>query len=593
MTKRILLPPLFLCLLCLPAGPLPPAASPAELGERLGEHSLYDTKRRLHALGSGPAGAATVLVFASTECPLANLYLPALGSLEEEYRPKGVRFLLVNADPGDSFLRVAGHAWDREIGFPVLKDFEQELARALGAERTPEAFVLDRDWRLRYRGRIDDRYTVTHRRAAPSSEELRAALEALLSDSPVPVPRTAATGCLIDYSGNPYAEEPLTWGGEIASIVESRCLECHRKGGIGQIALDSYARFKRFSGTIREVVSEERMPPWHADPHYGSFSNDRSLGEGEKERLLAWIDQGCPEGRPRDFEPEPEEGWTIGAPDRIFSLPEEQAVPADGVVDYRYFRVDPGFEEDVWVQAAEARPGNREVVHHILVYVVGRGEDAYAEDGDTRALVGWAPGDMPKIFPPGVASRIPAGKDLVFEMHYTPNGAAATDRSSVGLRFAPAPPEREVRTNIMWQRGLKVPPGEPWHTEQSTMVFERDSRILFLMPHMHLRGIAARYRLDLPDGTSRRVLSVPYYDFNWQSVYRFEEPLRVPAGATLTITGAWDNSPGNPSNPDPSQEVLWGNQTWDEMLNGWINYVHEEPVGARSLTGLEPPAGQE
>ena len=557
------------------------------MGEIMPDISLYDTKRRLCTVAPEQGGRAAVLIFASTECPLVDLYLPTLDSLHREYEERGVRFLLINADPGDSFTRVAGHAWEKGIPFPVLKDFEQKVATLLGASRTPEVFVLDAGRRLRYRGRIDDQYTVTHRRVAPAGRELKDSLEALIAGRPVAVSRTIATGCVIDYSGNPVAEEPLTWGGDIASIVETGCLECHRKGGIGQIALDSYRKVRRFSRTIREVVTEERMPPWHADPHYGSFANNRSLRDGERQKLIAWIDQGCPEGEPVALDNAEVGEWAIGTPDRIISIPEEQVVPATGVVDYRYFRVDPGFTEDVWVQAAEARPGNLEVVHHILVYIVGPEEHPFDENGNTSVLVGWAPGDMPSILPPGVACRIPAGKSLVFEMHYTPNGTETTDRSSIALRFAGNPPERELRTNIMWQRDLRIPAGKDWHEDSSTLVFEQDSRILYLMPHMHLRGIAARYTLTLPDGTSSTLLSTPYYDFNWQSVYRFEEPLKVPAGASLTITGAWDNSADNPGNPDPSREVLWGEQTWDEMLNGWVHYIHERTIEESSqLAGL-------
>ncbi len=559
------------------------------LGEALADFSLYDTKRRLRSLRDDNGAQAFVLVFASTECPLANLYLPTLKTLHDAYAGRGVQFFLINSDAGDSFNRIAGHAWENAIPFPVLKDFDQSVAAALGAKRTPEVFVLDTGRTLRYRGRINDQYTVTHRRLAPGRADLKNALDDLLAGEPVRKPETTATGCLIDYSGNPYTDVSLSYAEDIAPIVASRCLECHRKGRVGQISFASYRQLKRFSETIREVVLEQRMPPWHADPHYGEFANDRSLSAEERLQLLAWIDQGCREGEARTAPAVASADaaqWVIGEPDLVFSMPVEQEVPATGVVPYQYYTVDPGFAEDVWVQAAEARPGNAEVVHHIIAYITEPGKEVFDPDGETAILVGWAPGDMPSIHPPGIARRIPAGSKLRFELHYTPNGRAVTDRSCIGIRFAKAPPEREVRTNIMWQRELHVPRGASWHLETASYPFRDDAWILALMPHMHLRGAAAKYVLTHPDGREETLLTVPYYDFNWQSVYRFQEPIRAAKGAKLTVTGVWDNSADNPSNPDPGRDVPWGQQTWDEMLAGWMNFVYEKPDRPRGVTAV-------
>lgn len=558
------------------------------LGDAMADFSLYDTKRRLRSCRDYEDAKALVLIFVSTECPLANLYLPTLKALHQSYEGRGVQFLLINSDAGDSFNRVAGHAWENEIPFPVLKDFDQSVGAALGAKRTPQAFVLDSGRALRYRGRIDDQYTVTHRRLAPASEELKNALDNLLAGEPIEEPETTPSGCLIDYSGNPYANAALNYAEHIAPIVDSRCLECHQRGRVGQISFSNYRQLKRFSKTIREVVLEERMPPWHADPRYGRFANNRSLSGKERLQLLAWIDQGCREGEPQSATAEKKivdsTQWVIGEPDLVLSMPMEQKVPASGVVDYQYFTVDPGFAEEVWVQAAEAQPGNPEVVHHIIAYILSPGKEIFARDGETAILVGWAPGDMPSVHPPGTARRIPAGAKLRMELHYTPNGREAVDRSRIGIRFAKSPPKREVRTNIMWQRQLLVPSESSWHAETATYQFQNDARILSLMPHMHLRGVAAKYLLVQPDGSEEILLSVPYYDFNWQSIYRFQEPIVAAKGAKLTMTGVWDNSADNPNNPDPRREVPWGQQTWDEMLNGWMNFVYEKPNPPRELT---------
>jgi hypothetical protein len=255
-------------------------------------------------------------------------------------------------------------------------------------------------------------------------------------------------------------------------------------------------------------------------------------------------------------------------------MAEEFKVPANGVLEYQRFVVDPGFKEDVWVQSAECRPGNRAVVHHILVYTLAPGRaQPYDKDGTAHTLAGWAPGDMPVLYPPGTAKRVAAGSKLLFEVHYTPNGTEQTDRSSVGVVFAKKPPEHAAETNILANMLLRIPAGAADHKGEITFVFTHDALVLAFMPHMHLRGVSAKYVANYPDGKTETLLSVPNYDFNWQSTYRFAEPLKIPKGTKLTWTGHWDNSADNPRNPDPNKTVFWGLQTWDEMQNGWMEVV--------------------
>jgi hypothetical protein len=341
------------------------------------------------------------------------------------------------------------------------------------------------------------------------------------------------------------------------------------------MALASYDDAKAWAKTIHEVVIQQRMPPWHADPRFGAFSNNRHLSAAERDTLLAWVEQGCPKGDDKDLPPAREfpEEWTIGKPDAVYTMAEEFKVPATGVISYKRFVVDPGYKEDKWIQAAECRPGNRAVVHHILVYIQQPLRPIYSPDGTAMTLSGWAPGDMPAIYPAGTARKVPAGAKLVFEVHYTPNGTEQTDRSSVGVIFAKQPPEREVDVNILANVRLRVPPKAANHKGELTYTFAKDATVLSFMPHMHLRGTSARYDVTYPDGRKETLLYVPDFDFNWQSIYRFKEPLAIPKGSKLTWTGWWDNSADNPRNPDPSKEVRWGEQTWDEMQNGWMDVV--------------------
>jgi hypothetical protein len=510
-----------------------------------------------------------------TECPLANLYVPTLVELHKEYAGKGVRFYGVNANPQDSFVAVAAHARERDIPFPVLKDFDQTAAAALGAKRTPEAFVLDANRVIRYHGRIDDRYGLTYRREEARRKDLKVALDEVLAGKPVTVPETDVEGCVIGKPRESSVKGAVTYAKHVAPILQKRCQECHRPGQAAPFALLTYDDAAHWAETIREVIREERMPPWYADPRHGKFTNDRRLPREEVDTLLAWVKQGRPKGDDKDLPPPATfpEGWAIGKPDAVFSMKDEFKVPATGVLAYKRFVVDPGFKEDKWIKASEARPGNKAVVHHILVYAVAPGQEPYDVDGTAHTIAGWAPGEMAGAYPDGVAKRIPAGSRFVFEVHYTPNGTAQADRSSVGITFAKGPPEYEVRTNILANMRLRIPAKKSLHREEFVYTFPEDVRILSFMPHMHLRGTSARYTATFPDGRKEVLLSVPDYDFNWQSIYRFAEPVQVPKGTKLSWVGTWDNSADNPRNPDPAQAVKWGLQTWDEMHNGWMEVM--------------------
>ncbi len=554
-------------------------AAPPAVGSTVRDISLKDIHRRSRSLGSFRDKKAIVVVFVGVECPLANLYLPALAALHHEFAGQGVQFIAINSNDQDTFVQVSAHAQERELPFPVLKDFDHAAADAFGARRTPEAFLLDAGRTIRYRGRIDDQYGVTHRRDAPTRSDLKQAIADLLAGRPIATPETDVEGCIISRVRGPRVAGQVTYGNDVAPIIQKRCQECHRPGQIGPFSLLSYEDARDWADTIGEVVLERRMPPWHADPRFGKFANDRRLTQREIDTLLAWVQQGSPRGR--DPEPPPvafTEGWTIGQPDAVFEMPTEFTAPATGTVPYKRFVVDPGFTEDRWVQAAEARPGNRAVVHHIIVYIKEAGKPLYALDGTASTLVGWAPGDMPAIYTPGTAKRIPAGSKFVFEMHYTPNGTEQTDRSRVGIIFAKEPPPHPVETNILANMLFRIPPGAAEHRGQHVYTFREDSRLLSFMPHMHLRGLNARYTATYPDGRNETLLAVPDYDFNWQSVYRFADPPLMPKGTQLTWSAAWDNSADNPRNPDPTREVRWGEQTWDEMMNGWMESV---PTSAR------------
>jgi hypothetical protein len=387
-----------------------------------------------------------------------------------------------------------------------------------------------------------------------------------------------------------------TFSREVAPIFQRRCQTCHRPGEVAPMSLLSYQDARPWAESIREEVSAKRMPPWHADPAHGRYSNDPTLTADELSTLLGWVDGGAPEGNPADLPPPKhwEAGWNISRPDVVITMPREYEVPATGTVKYQYFEVPTGFTEDRWVQAAEVRPGNRAVVHHVLVFCLPpKGKAEEFRRGNVRwdtFLVGVAPGEEPAEFRPGSAKKVPAGSTLLFQVHYTTNGKAAKDRSSVGLVFAREPVKTEVRTRAVANPAFLIPPGAPDHQVTSSYTFSRDGVLVSLMPHMHLRGKSFEYRATFPDGSEKVLLSVPRYDFNWQHSYRLAEPLPMPKGTRIHCTATYDNSAANKANPDPTKAVHWGDQTWEEMMIGFIDFSREIASAPAKDAGEPKPA---
>jgi mono/diheme cytochrome c family protein len=381
-------------------------------------------------------------------------------------------------------------------------------------------------------------------------------------------------------AGRPAA--PLTFTKDVASIVFSNCAACHRPGEVAPMSLLSYKEVRPWARSIKEKVLSREMPPWGADPHYGEFSNDRRLSQKDIDTIAAWVDAGAPEGDPKDLPPLPGfvEGWNIGKPDVIFSMPEEVSVPADGVMPYKDFEVPTNFTEDKYIQAAEIRVGNRSVVHHAVVNVKEPGGHSLTADEDLfrwqeNRLAGYAPGGGPLVLKPGEAKLVKKGSVLIFDMHYTPNGTPARDRTSLGLVFANGPVQKRVITAIVGTHHFEIPPGDPGFEIDASYVFKEDVHIYSVHPHMHARGKDFRYTLVYPDGKSKVLAFVPRYNFNWQLSYVFKEPISAPRGSRLECVAHYDNSLQNKYNPDPAKSVRYGPQTWDEMMAGYIEYTRD------------------
>lgn len=573
----------------LMAAPATAVEAAQRVGQRIENFSLADAGGVNHSLDSFSDKKLIVVAFLGAECPLAKLYGPRLADLSAEYEPRGVAFIGINSNRQDTPLEMAGYARLHGIKFPMLKDLGNHVADQFNAQRTPEVFVVDAERIVRYCGRIDDQYGLSDgtafQRKQPTNRDLAVAIDQLLGGQPVAVPETAVSGCLIGRLREPRPDSPVTYSNQIARIFQNRCVECHRPGEIGPFALRTYEETQGWGDMIREVVSEGRMPPWGADPKHGKFKNDARLSDEEKKQILAWVDNGCPEGDPREL-PEPRtfvDGWGIPNPEIVLYMAEKPfVVPAEGVVEYKYFEADPGFKEDVWVKNIEARPGNRSVVHHIIVFIKEPGTQSMMGPGGfgpTDLLAGYAPGTPPQVGKRGMARKVKAGSKLVFQMHYTPNGTEQEDRSYLGLSLAtPDEVKYQAISGFAANMQLDIPPNDPDYVATSRKKFRKDTLLLSFMPHMHWRGSAFRYELEGPDGTREILLDVPRYDFNWQLVYELAEPRLVKGGSTLHCTAHYDNSDNNFANPDPSRRVKWGDQTWEEMMIGWFVSADAEPV---------------
>lgn len=550
------------------------ATSP--LGRQVAEFVLPDHRGRQHALSDHAEARVVVMAFLGTECPLAKLYAVRLGELSREFAGRGVAILGINSNSQDSLADLAAFVHAHKLPFPLLKDAANRLADAIGAQRTPEVFVLDQQRVVRYWGRIDDQYGVGYARPKPQREDLRLAINELLEGRAVSQPHQPSVGCRIGRVHAPRPDAEVTYSNQIARIFQRRCIECHRAGDIAPFALTDYSEVAGWAETIAEVVREGRMPPWHANPAYGAFANERALSQEEREAIENWVAAGAPEGDPAELPPPLEfvDGWQLDRlPDLVFEMPREFKVPATGAVEYQYFRVPSGLKADVWVQAAEVRPGNRAVVHHVLVFAIppGAGRRGLRE-GIEGFLAAYVPGRRPRPYPPGMAKRLPAGSELVFQVHYTPNGTPQRDRCQLGLLLAEEPSiTHEVRTTSVVQRFFQIPPGAANHEIRATRWRPLpESLLLSFMPHMHLRGKSFRYVARWPDGTREILLDVPRYDFNWQTTYYLAEPRPIPAGTLMHAVAHYDNSPGNLNNPDPRAAVRWGDQTWEEMMLGYF-----------------------
>ncbi len=498
---------------------------------------------------------AVVLLAQGNGCDASRQAASAVQALQGKYEPQAVTFLAINSNLSDSLTAVGKEATQAGIKLPIMLDGAQLVGEALNMSRNGEVLVLNtKGWKIAYRG---------------DAGGVAAALDAVIAGQPAPAAAAAAKGCAIKMPERDKrtAHAKISYEKEIAPMLLDKCVVCHREGGIGPWQMTNYDMIRGFSPMIREVVRTQRMPPWHADPHFGVFSNNRGLTPLQAKTLVHWIEAGSPRGNGTDpllGQKKDWPKWTLGEPDLVVELP-PFTTPATGTIPYQNIKIDNPLDHDVWVRAVDFLPGQRAVLHHIIASAGG-------EVRGNISLNNYVPGAEPLQVPKDNGILLPAKSKLHFQVHYTPNGQELTDVTRMGLYFMKDAPKFNFRSLVFFNVKLKIPPNTKLHTEVAERKFDQDAVIYSLHPHAHFRGKSSSFVAHYPDGREETLINIPVYDFNWQSTYDLAKPLTVPAGTRIVYTQVFDNSVQNKANPDPNKEVTWGEQTWEEMVFGVIRY---------------------
>lgn len=559
------------------AGPMTPVSIP----EYADNFRLTDHTGLAHELYYDQDAAAVVIMTHGNGCPIVRNASEDLSALQAQFADKGVRFLMLNSNLQDDRAEVAAEAAEYGFDVPILMDEQQLIGESLGVTRTAEVFILDpkQGYKVVYHGPLNDRQTFERQRSEAANNYVADALTAMIAgEEPASREGGRISGCIINFPERTRREEhaSISYTHDVAPILMEKCADCHVEGGIGPWAMSDYQTVAGWAPMMREVIRTGRMPPWHADPHFGEFEGDRSLSPEQKRTLVHWIEAGAPRGDGPDPLAErdivaPE--WPLGEPDLVLTIPAYE-VPASGVVDYQYPYVANPLTEDRWLKASTYKVGSRETVHHVLSgYISDIGEDNAQTAGDWEfSTGGYAVGAESQTRGERAGVPFPAGGYVGFQMHYTPVGKEVTDETKVGLYFHDETPELIDRTVVILDASIEIPPNEGRHVERAYMPVPHDIILLSAFPHAHYRGYSSDLVLERPDGTQETLLSLPRYDFNWQREYKFTEPVEIPAGSKLIANYIYDNSSNNFANPDPERTITWGDQSFEEMLYTSLSY---------------------
>ena len=556
------------------------SAQRIDIGATVKEISFTDIRYLPRSLSEFGERKAFVLVFTTLDCPIVRRSLPTLRRLDEEFRIQGVQFVGINVGPLDSLVDVAGQAVKADLGFPVGKDFTGGVVRALGIRRTPECVVLDAAMQLRYRGRIDSAFRLTGVQSNPGREDLREAIEDVVAGRDVRVAATPVDGCLITEVRKPQSRN-LNYYEHVAPLMTRHCQSCHQPDSAGPFSLLTLDDVNSHAAMIAEVVTQRRMPPWHAASEYGHFVNDPGLSTEEINTIVDWASGDRIAGDSSLAPPllkARESDWLIGEPDLVVQIPVAIEVPAEGVVPYQYALLPYVFLKDTWVQKIEINPGNDAVVHHCNMGFAKltdlRREEFHPE---RNFITGYVPGGDPMVLDSGIGFCIPAGSVVGLQLHYVANGEATTDQTSVGFVFAKERIQKQIQHFQCHTSRFAIPPGDGHHKVAASREFRFDATGIGMYCHMHVRGKDMRFEATQPDGRQETLLLVPNYNFEWQSSYRWpDNAQKFMEGTRIDCVAHFDNSSFNPFNPDPQATVRHGLQTYEEMMFGFLFFTRDD-----------------
>ncbi len=568
---------------CSQGGPSGEAAlqpSDAEINTLAENFQLTDQKHDAWELRYFADAPAIVLVSHKLGDAVSTGSAVELEAMQSAYKDKGVEIFMINSDPGVTRAAVAEEATAK--GYPsvrVLLDEYQLVGENLGVTQSGEAFVIDpKTWKVVYHGPLDDRFAAEGVKKA-TIHPVTAALDSLLAGQPVELASYKTTGAAIAFPerDNKAAHANISYVNDVAPMLVAQCASCHTQGGIAPFAMNSYDMVKGFAPMIREAVRTDRMPPFFADRHTGTWKHDGNLSPDQIKTLIHWIEAGAPRGEGEDplptaVKPAPE--WPLGKPDLVLNVPSFD-VPETGVVDYQYPAVKNPLTETKWLRAATVLPSARTNVHHVLSGWMEKmpKDGAPASQANWRGSMGsYTPGQEAQILPDNSGVELPPGGAIGFQMHYTTSGKADTDKTKIGLYFHEKPPTFIKRSSVIIDATIELKPQTANLREVAYMTFPKEATLYTVYPHAHYRGVQASLEAHYPDGTKELILDLPKYDFNWQRDYDLAEPKIIPPGTRMVARFTYDNSTRNHANPDPNKTVTWGDQTFEEMFYMRMNY---------------------
>ena len=557
-------------------------AAAGQAAERVSDFSLIDHEGRFHQLSRYADHDAVVLFSHLQDDRDSRRAIEDFGELASEFADRKAAFFVLDSSGETDKSALREVAEDNDLTIPVLMDESGLVAKELGFANAAEVAILDPQRRERlFRGVINDRFAAEDRSRRASRHYAADALGQVLAGDEPDAPMLASGADAIEFA----FDSGISYAGDIVPILERRCVSCHTEGGIAPFAMSNHQVVQGWSPMIREVLYTKRMPPGQIDSDYvHDFKDVSHITVAETRTLVQWIDEGANFGDGEDplpgLQPEPVK-WSYGEPDLVLPIPAQQ-IPATGVQDYRHLAVPLPIEEDIWVRAVEFEAGDPTVLHHIIAFAYGPdGMNEFEVLNQGIGLGAYAPGNELNTYPEGAGFPLKAGGGLYLQMHYTTSGRETVDASEIALYLWDEEPERVVYGGSAAELDIDIAP----FTRQAmsaTKTFREDVYLSMLGPHMHFRGYDARFRLIYPGGESAELLNVPNYQFNWQRAYDFIEPLFVPAGSKLEFSGTFDNTAMNPFNPDPSDTLSWGEQSWQEMFFGFFRYVEADPAGESS-----------